>query len=151
MLLRRRKLSATEAADLGLQKGLAETEKFCTVRVPEKYASESAGNVGERVRVRTGAAVLAPVERGDLIHVALLELEVEQLEVLLYARGRHRLREYDVAALYVPPQDDLSRRLADLVGDPGNGGLFEHPALRDRRPRLGDDSVLLAVLAHSLV
>jgi DNA-binding transcriptional MerR regulator len=34
-MLRRRKLFATEAADLGLQKGLAETEKFCTVRVPE--------------------------------------------------------------------------------------------------------------------
>ena len=43
----------------------------------EKYEYELVGNFSERVRVRTGAAVLAPVERGDLVHVVGLELEVE--------------------------------------------------------------------------
>lgn len=43
----------------------------------------SVGDVVERVRVRTGAAVLTPVERGDLFYVTWLELEVEQREVLL--------------------------------------------------------------------
>src|SRR5215207_9533083 len=42
---------------------------------------ELAGYLGVRVRVWTGAAVLAPVERGDLLHVCGLELEVEDFEV----------------------------------------------------------------------
>ena len=50
-----------------------------------------------------------------------------------------------------PPQDDLSRGLGDLLGYLGDGGVFQHPALRYRRPRLGDDAVILAVLAYRLV
>src|SRR5215204_5852087 len=121
------------------------------VATVDVFGGESAGDVGERVGVRTGAAVLASVERGDRVHVAGLELEVEQLEVLLHARRRHRLWEYDVAALDVPPQDDLRRRLADLVGGLGDGGILEHPAMRDGRPRLGGDPVLPVVLAHRVV
>src|ERR671919_697721 len=110
-----------------------------------------AWHVGERVGVWTGAAALTLVERGDLLHIAGVELEVEQFEVLPHARWRHRLREHDVAALDVPPQDDLRRGFADLVGDLGDGGVIEHLALRDRRPRLGSDLVLPAVLAPRVV
>src|SRR5215210_47414 len=118
---------------------------------PRPGRGKSAGDVSERVRVRTGAAVLTPVERGDRLHVGGLELEVEQLEVLLHARWRHRLREHDVAALDVPPQDDLGRRLADLIGGLGDGRLVEHLALRDRRPRLGGDSVLSTIATQRVV
>src|SRR5919107_2421181 len=108
-----------------------------SVLATDPFGDELAGDVGERVRVRAGAAVLPPVEDGDLVHIAGLELEVKELEVLLHTRWRHRLREYDVAELNVPPQDDLRRRLADFLSDLGDGGVLEYPALRDRRPRLG--------------
>src|SRR5215210_8779614 len=57
----------------------------------------------ERIGVRASAAVFALVERGDLVHVGVVQLEVEDIEVLLHARRRNRLREHDVAALDVPP------------------------------------------------
>ncbi len=65
----------------------------------------------ERVRVRTGAAVLAPIKRGDLVHVLRAELEVEDLEVLLHTRRRHRLGKHRSARVgtfsgrAVVPQD----------------------------------------------
>src|SRR3712207_3310960 len=62
-----------------------------------------AWHVGEGVGVRAGAAALTLVERGDLFHVAGIELEVEELEVLPHSRWRDRLREHDVATLDVPP------------------------------------------------
>src|SRR5215207_1185297 len=110
-----------------------------------------AWHVGERVGVWTGTAALTLVERRDLFHIARLELEVEELEVLPHARWRHRLREHDVATLDVPPQNDLRRRLTDVIGDPGDGGIFEHLALRYRRPRFGGDVVILSVLSHGFV
>src|ERR687896_845402 len=110
----------------------------------------SAWHMGERVGVRAGAAALTLVESGDLVHIARLDLEVEEFEVLPHARWRHRLREHDVAALDVPPQDDLRRRLAEVIGDPGDSGIVEHLALRYRRPRLSGDAVILPVLAHGL-
>jgi len=73
------------------------------MHAPDQGRGELAGDISERVRVRTGASVFASVEPGDRIHVVGPELEVEQLEVLLHALWRHRLREYDVAALDVPP------------------------------------------------
>ena len=45
------------------------------------------------------------------------ELEVEDVDVLLDPRGRHRLREHDVAELDVPAQDDLAGRAAVRLGD----------------------------------
>src|SRR3712207_2448835 len=81
------------------------------VLASDLFGGESAGDVSERVRVRTGAAVLPSFERSDRVYVTGLELEVEQLKVLLHTRWRHRLREHDVAALDVPPQDDLRRCL----------------------------------------
>src|SRR5215216_6742396 len=110
-----------------------------------------AWHVGERVGVWTGAAALTLVKRGDLIHIAGVELEVEELEVLPHARWRHRLREHDVAALDVPPQNDLRRCLAEVIGDLGEGGIVEHLALRYRRPRFGGDAVFLSVLSHGFV
>src|SRR5215210_3801318 len=105
----------------------------------------------ERVRVWTGASAFALVESGDLFHFVRPELEVEELEVLPHARWRHRLGEHDVSALDVPPQDYLRRRLADVLGDPGDGRIVQHLALCDRRPRLGDDAVFLSVRAYGLV
>ncbi len=47
------------------------------VRAPDLFGDESVGNVVERVRVRTGAAVPALVERGDRADVGGLEFEVK--------------------------------------------------------------------------
>ena len=43
--------------------------------------------MGEGVGVRAGAAVFALVERGDLVHIAGVQLEVEDFEVLLMRDG----------------------------------------------------------------
>ena len=109
------------------------------------------GKVDERVRVRTGAAGLAPVEGADSVDVGGLKFEIEQLEVLPHPRGRHRLREHDVATLEVPAQHYLRRRLANLVSQLRDGGLTKHLALRDRRPRLNGDPVLPAVGTYRVV
>src|SRR5215203_3994302 len=110
-----------------------------------------AWHVGERVGVWTGTAALTLVERRDLFHIAGVEFEVEEFEVLPHARWRHRLREHDVTALDVPPQNDLRWRLADVIGDTGDEGIAEHLALRYRRPRFGGDAVILPVLSHGFV
>src|SRR5919107_3856970 len=110
-----------------------------------------AWHVGERVGVWPGTTALTLVERGDLFHIAGVEFEVEELEVLPQARWRHRLREHDVATLNVPPQNDLRRRLAHVISDPGDGGIVEHLALRYWRPRFGGDAVILSVFSHGFV
>src|SRR5215211_4203049 len=58
-----------------------------------------AGQVREAVGVRAAAAGLAAVQRVDLRHLVGVQLEVEEPDVLLDARGRRRLREDDAAAL----------------------------------------------------
>src|SRR3712207_2143014 len=110
-----------------------------------------AWHVGERVGVWAGAAALALVERGDLFHIAGIELKVEEFEVLPHARWRHRLREHYIAALDVPPQNDLRRLPTYVICDPGYGGIVEHLAVRYRRPRFGGDAVIFSVLAHGFV
>src|SRR5215208_2307822 len=110
-----------------------------------------AWHVGEGVGVRAAAAALTLVERGDFFHIVGIELEVEELEVLPHARWRHRLREHDVASLDVPPQNDLRRRLAHVISDPGDGGIVEHLALRYWRPRFGGDAVILSVFSYGFV
>ena len=99
-----------------------------------------------RVGVRAGAAVLPAVEPGDRRVVVRRELEVEEREVLLDPLGRRGLREDDVPALDVPAQDDLGGRPAEPLGDVHDHRVVEHAALGDRRPRLGDDAVLAAVV-----
>src|SRR3954454_9800378 len=111
----------------------------------------SARDVVEHVGVRAGAGGLALVERVDLLHVVVPELEVEHVEVLPHARGRDRLRKHDVAALDVPAEHHLGRRPPERVGDPRDHRVVEDVALRDRRPRFGGDAVLPAVGVDLLV
>src|ERR1700733_7493373 len=79
---------------------------------------------GERVRV--GAHALVLVQRADRLDVLTGELEVEDFDVLGDALGLDRLREDDVAALDVPAQDDLGRRLPDPAGDGDDLRVVEH-------------------------
>src|SRR5205085_2760946 len=87
----------------------------------------------------------------DLRHVVVAELEVEQLEVLLHAGGRHRLREDDVATMDMPAEDDLRRRAVQPARDLGDHGIAEDVALGDRRPCLRGDPVGPAVGVDLLV
>src|SRR6185369_15025029 len=83
-----------------------------------RCAQASAGDVVELVRVRTRAALLAATEPALVRHRVGVELEVEEFEVLLDPRRRHRLREHDVAALDVPAEHDLRRGPVERPGDP---------------------------------
>lgn len=75
-----------------------------------------------------------PRSRGiDPLDVVGVELEAEQVKVLGDPPQCDRLREHGAAALDVPPQDDLGGRAAEALGDRGDHGVVEHPALRDRR------------------
>jgi hypothetical protein len=71
------------------------------------------GKVGGRLRIRTGAAGLAPV--GCTQPADVDGLEFESLEVLLHARERHGLRGHEMATLDVPAQHYLRRRRANLT------------------------------------
>ena len=69
----------------------------------------------------------------------------------LIRSGVDRLREDDEAALDVPAEHHLRGRAADPLGDLADRRVVEHLALRQRRPRLGRDAVLLVVGAHLAV
>lgn len=92
---------------------------------------------------------LPVLERGDLRHLIVGELEVEDVEVLRHALGMHGLRDRHHPALHEPAQDDLSDRLAVLLANRGQHRIGEQivPALRERSPGLDLD----AALAHELV
>src|ERR1700751_3950593 len=109
------------------------------------------GDVVELVGVGTGAARFAAVQAGDGVHFVAGEVEVEDVEVRLHPLAVHRLREHDVAALDVPAQHHLGRIFAVPIGDAGYRWVVEHLALRDWRPGLRRDLVLVAVGAHLLV
>ena len=83
------------------------------------------------------------VERRDLRHLAVREREVKDVQVLLHALAVHGLRDDHHAALEVPPQHDLRRRLAVRLADTREHGVLEQPAatLAERRPRLGRHAV----------
>jgi hypothetical protein len=77
---------------IGPRKALSPTHEPLShgvFRVRRLVGSSSAGNVVEGVRVGTGAPFLASVESGDRVYVLGAKLEVEDLEVLLYARRRY--------------------------------------------------------------
>src|SRR5579875_186989 len=111
-----------------------------------RVCAGSARDVVERVGVRARALVL--VQRRDVGHVGVGELEVEELEVLLHALAGDRLREDDVAALDVPAEGDLRGRALEPVRDADEHRILQHVALRDRRPRLGGDAVLPVEVPH---
>src|SRR6185295_6056785 len=98
-------------------------------------------SLGEEVRVRADAAATI-VERGDLGHLVLGQLEIEYVEVLGDARRRDRFRDRDQTILDVPAECDLRRRPAMLVGDAGDQRVLHDPALAEWAPGFGDDAVL---------
>jgi hypothetical protein len=88
------------------------------------------------------------VDRGEL---DVGEIEVEDVEVLLDPRRRHRLGDGLTALLQVPAQHHLGRCLGvggrDLVDDrvrqgAAVGAVPVEGDAADRRPRLGQDPVL---------
>src|SRR5262249_46895726 len=111
----------------------------------------SARYVVERIGVRAVASGLATVETVDLPHVARLELEVEDRDVLPNPLRCDRLRKHDVAVLDLPAQHDLGDRLAVAPGELEQNRIVQHPALSDRRPRLRRDSMLEPVVDDFVV
>ena len=79
----------------------------------------------------------ASIECGDRANVLEVKREVEDLKVLLHARGRHRLGEHY----------SLSTRSAIWV----MVGSSSTPPRGDWRPRLGGDPVLSVVGAYCLI
>lgn len=61
----------------------------------------------------------------DLLHIAFGKGKVKDVDVLPYPLFMYRFRDHDDAALYVPAEGDLCRRLVVLFPDRGEGRVGE--------------------------
>ena len=91
---------------------------------------------------------LAGVEAGDLLHVILAQLEIEDVEILLHALHMYGLRYDDHTALDEPAQSYLSRRFAIFLSDTHKDRVGEEivAALGKRPPRHDVAAILLHIL-----
>src|SRR4051794_3089678 len=108
------------------------TRVICTMRA-------AGSDAGERVRVRPDPA--GPVQRRQDSHLAIVQSEVEDGQVLADALRTHRLGDHDDTALQVPAQDDLRR----CPGVRRRDGLDLRPVQQsltatERAPRLRHDA-----------
>src|ERR1700677_824778 len=91
----------------------------------------------ERVRVRPGPR--ARVESLQPIHLVLVELEVEHVEVLSDPERRDGLGYGDASQLKMPAQNDLAGGPFMALGELAYGRGAQRHALGKRAPGLGDD------------
>src|SRR5215203_233255 len=116
--------------------------------------AESDDSVVAELADRRGVAVveeqrLTGVQAGDLRHLVVGQLEVEDGEVLGHPLGSDRFGDDDDAALDEPAQHDLGDGLAVRVGDPGQCRVGEQvvAAFGEGSPRLH----LNPAVAHQLL
>ena len=76
------------------------------------------------------------------LHVGLVELEIEDVDVLANSVGVNRLGDHHIAELNVPAQHHLPRRTGLAASDVEDVRIFQQPlALPERPPRFGQDAV----------
>ncbi len=81
---------------------------------------------------------------GDLRHILRGEGKGEEVPVLRHPGGGHRLGQGEDPLFQAPPQADLGRRLAVVLGDGGEDGVVQHPAPAQGAPGLHQDTVVPA-------
>ena len=103
-----------------------------------------------RLRVRAHAAARR-IEAPHAAHVVVVEPEVEHGDVLLQALRPHGFGDDDQAAVEMPADHHLRRRLAVLGGDAGDDGIGEKGGAPERAPGFRLDSEFVVVGAQGLL
>src|ERR1700722_7794896 len=114
-------------------------------RGPQREASESRpGRIGAYSAARR-------IERLDPLHVLAVELEIERADILPQALEPNGLRNDDQAAVEMPADDDLRRRLFMFGGDLNERRFAQQAASSQRAPRLRFDALLVVKCAQRLL
>jgi len=116
-------------------------------RRPDHVMAGLPRSAGAVEGVRVGSNTLPGLHGGDRRHVVIAQCEVEDVDVLGDAGRCHRLGDHDVAELQMPADHDLSGRTRVCLRRRDDHWILEHEALRERAPRLGDDALLLVLVA----